>query len=315
MLCGSATTFGALVAFRIVQGLGAGALQPVAMTISADIYTLEERARIQGIFTGAWGAANVLGPVIGGWIVVHASWPWVFWVNVPVGALSVLLLLVSYRDPARDVAASLRALATPFPTEVLRPPAVPAGLVASLFAGGILAACSAYVPLWMTLRSNGDALAAGAALVPLLVGWAIGSSFGVRVLVTRGMRTSVGGGFGDRSARRGRARSGRRPGAADLVRARVAGRAGSRARSGGEHVAGGTAELRLLATPGCGDERHLCDPHARWLGRRRRARIARRYSRGFGARALRRRRSARARGRVRRRVDGSSGSECARRGQ
>jgi predicted MFS family arabinose efflux permease len=195
VLCGSATTFGALVAFRVVQGLGAGALQPVAMTISADIYTLEERARIQGIFTGAWGAANVLGPVIGGWIVVHASWPWVFWVNVPVGVLSVALLLVSYRDPACDVAASLRALARPFPAEVLRPPAVPAGLVASLFAGGILAACSAYVPLWMTLRSNGDALAAGAALVPLLVGWAIGSSFGVRVLVTRGMRTSVGGGF------------------------------------------------------------------------------------------------------------------------
>jgi predicted MFS family arabinose efflux permease len=195
VLCGSATTFGSLVAFRVVQGLGAGALQPVAMTISADIYTLEERARIQGIFTGAWGAANVLGPVIGGWIVVHASWPWVFWVNVPVGVLSVVLLLVSYRDPARDVAASLRALARPFPAEVLRPPAVPAGLVASLFAGGILAACSAYVPLWMTLRSNGDALAAGAALVPLLVGWAIGSSFGVRILVSRGMRTSVGGGF------------------------------------------------------------------------------------------------------------------------
>ncbi len=195
VLCGGATSFGALVAFRVVQGLGAGALQPVAMTISADIYTLEERARIQGIFTGAWGAANVLGPVIGGWIVVHASWRWVFWVNVPVGVLSVVLLLVSYRDPARDVASSLRALARPFPAEVLRPPAVPAGLVASLFAGGILAACSAYVPLWVTLRSNGDALAAGAALVPLLVGWALGSSFGVRVLVTRGMRTSVGGGF------------------------------------------------------------------------------------------------------------------------
>jgi predicted MFS family arabinose efflux permease len=195
VLCGSAGTFGALVAFRVVQGLGAGAIQPVAMTISADIYTLEERARIQGIFTGAWGAANVLGPIIGGWIVVHASWRWVFWVNVPVGALSVLLLLVSYRDPARDVAASLRSLLKPFPAEVLRPPAVSAGLVASLFAGGVLAACSAYVPLWIMTRSNGDALAAGAALVPMLVGWALGSSFGVRVLVARGMRTSVGGGF------------------------------------------------------------------------------------------------------------------------
>lgn len=195
VLCGSAGTFGALVAFRVVQGLGAGALQPIAMTISADIYTLEERARIQGIFTGAWGAASVLGPVLGGWIVDHVSWRWVFLVNVPVGLFSVALLLVSYRDPARGVAASLRALARPFPPEVLRTPSVPAGLVASLFAGGVLAACSAYVPLWMTTRPGGNALAAGAALVPMLAGWALGSSFGVRVLVRHGMRTSVGGGF------------------------------------------------------------------------------------------------------------------------
>jgi predicted MFS family arabinose efflux permease len=195
VLCGSAGSFGALVVFRVVQGLGAGALQPIAMTISADIYTLEERARIQGVFTGAWGAANVLGPVIGGWLVLHASWRWVFLVNVPVGVLSAFLLLISYRDPPRDVSASMRALARPFPREALRPRAVPAGLVASLFVGGILAACSAYVPLWITTQPGGDALSAGAALVPMLVGWAIGSSFGVRVLVARGMRASVGGGF------------------------------------------------------------------------------------------------------------------------
>src|ERR1700689_4426682 len=99
--CGPATTFGALVAFRVVQGLGAGALQPIAMTISADIYTLEERARIQGGLTGAWGAASIVGPIIGGWIVLHASWRWVFLVNVPVGVLSAVLLLASYRDPSR----------------------------------------------------------------------------------------------------------------------------------------------------------------------------------------------------------------------
>ncbi len=195
VLCGTAGSFGALVAFRVVQGLGAGALQPIAMTISADLYTLEERARIQGLFTGAWGAANVLGPVLGGWLVLHASWRWVFLVNVPVGVISVALLLGSYRDPAREGHAYLAALARPFPVAALRPPAVPAGLVASLFAGGILAACSAYVPLWMTTQAGANALSAGAALVPMLVGWAIGSSFGVRVLVRRGMRASVGGGF------------------------------------------------------------------------------------------------------------------------
>src|SRR5579859_238066 len=86
-LCGSATSFGALVAFRAVQGLGAGVLMPIAMTISADLYTLEERASVQAWLTSTWGAANLAGPVIGGWIVLHASWRWVFLVNVPVGAL------------------------------------------------------------------------------------------------------------------------------------------------------------------------------------------------------------------------------------
>jgi predicted MFS family arabinose efflux permease len=193
--CGASTSIEQLIAFRAVQGLGAGAIQPIAMTISADLYTLEQRAKVQGLFTGAWGAANVLGPVIGGWLVVHASWRWVFLVNVPVGVLSVVLLLVSYRDPPRGTGAALRALAKPFPFEALRPVAVPAGLVASLFVGGVLAACSAYVPLWMTAQPRGDALSAGAALVPMLVGWALGSSVGVRVLVARGMRASVGGGF------------------------------------------------------------------------------------------------------------------------
>ena len=196
-LCGSATSFGALVVFRVIQGLGAGALQPIAMTISADLYTLEERARIQGLFTGAWGAANILGPIMGGWIVMHLSWRWVFLVNVPVGIVSVVLLLASYRDPSRTARApaAMRSLRSLLPHAAIQSPSVRAGLVASLFAGGILAACSAYVPLWMTMQAHGDALDAGMALLPLLTGWALGSSFGVRVLVARGMRASVGGGF------------------------------------------------------------------------------------------------------------------------
>src|ERR1019366_930461 len=129
------------------------------------------------------------------WIVLHMSWRWVFFVNVPVGIVSVVLLLASYRDPSRSSPASLRSLRSLLPRAAMQSPAVRAGLVASLFAGGILAACSAYVPLWMTMQAHGDALDAGMALLPLLTGWALGSSFGVRVLVARGMRASVGGGF------------------------------------------------------------------------------------------------------------------------
>src|ERR1700694_5911295 len=91
-LCGLATSMPWLIAFRIVQGLGAGAIAPTTMTIAADIYTLKERAAVQSILTGGWGLANVAGPVIGGWIVGHASWRWVFLVNVPVSLVAGALL-------------------------------------------------------------------------------------------------------------------------------------------------------------------------------------------------------------------------------
>jgi hypothetical protein len=108
-LCGAATSFGALVVFRVIQGLGAGALQPIALTIGGDLYRLEERARVQAFTTAAWGAANVVGPLIGGWIVSHASWRWVFFVNVPIGVVAVALLLASYRDPPRVATGPLGA--------------------------------------------------------------------------------------------------------------------------------------------------------------------------------------------------------------
>jgi predicted MFS family arabinose efflux permease len=189
-LCGAATSFGALVAFRAVQGLGAGALMPIAMTISADLYTLEERARVQALLTSTWGAASLVGPLLGGWIVLHASWRWVFLVNLPAGALAVALLAASYRDPP-----GRRRARGPLFSVPLAAPAVRSGLAGSGFAGAIIYAATAYVPLWVARQAGGDALHAGAALLPFLVGWAFGSSFGVRVLVARGMRVSVGGSF------------------------------------------------------------------------------------------------------------------------
>jgi MFS family permease len=240
--CGAATSIGALVAFRVVQGLGAGAIQPVAMTIGADLYTLEERARIQALFTTSWGVANVLGPILGGLLVAHASWRWVFLVNVPIGAVAVALLAASYKDPERarpefelrgtllagsalsmvifaiePVAVSSLLLriasiglaivtawalvrqqrlsfAPILPMSLFGRSVVRASLGATLFAGALLYACAAYVPLWMS-HEGGGAMRAGVALIPLLAGWAIGSTFGVRVLVRWGMRASVGGGF------------------------------------------------------------------------------------------------------------------------
>jgi MFS family permease len=82
-----------LIAARVFQGLGAGAMQPVSLTIVGDIFSLEERARMQGVFGAVWGLAGLIGPVLGGLIVKFLSWHWVFFVNVPFGLASAALLL------------------------------------------------------------------------------------------------------------------------------------------------------------------------------------------------------------------------------
>ncbi len=83
--CGFAGSLPWLIAFRAIQGVGAGAMLPVSITVIGDLYSLEERARIQGWFSTVWGTSSVLGPLAGGLILARASWAWVFWINVPVG--------------------------------------------------------------------------------------------------------------------------------------------------------------------------------------------------------------------------------------
>ncbi|WP_434348325.1 MDR family MFS transporter [Myxococcus virescens] len=92
---GLSTSMAMLIGFRTLQGLGAGAMQPVALTIIGDIYTLEERAKVQGAFSAVWGIAGLIGPITGGFIVKYLTWHWVFFINVPVG-VGCLVLLLSY---------------------------------------------------------------------------------------------------------------------------------------------------------------------------------------------------------------------------
>jgi EmrB/QacA subfamily drug resistance transporter len=85
-LCGVAWDMVPLVLFRGLQGAGAGAVLPIATTIVGDIYSPAERARIQGYISGVWGVAAVIGPTLGAFLVEHASWLLVFWINLPIGA-------------------------------------------------------------------------------------------------------------------------------------------------------------------------------------------------------------------------------------
>lgn len=103
-LCGAAGSMEQLIVFRALQGIGAGGVQPVAITLIGDIYALEERGRIQGLFSGLWAGASVTGPAVGGLLTDLLSWRWVFYINLPFGLLSAAILMLMLREaqPRRE---------------------------------------------------------------------------------------------------------------------------------------------------------------------------------------------------------------------
>jgi EmrB/QacA subfamily drug resistance transporter len=98
LLCGLAWSMASLILFRLIQGLGAGAIQPVTMTVIGDLYKMEERGRAQGMMASVWATSAVVGPLVGGLIVDHASWAWIFWINIPIGLLALLGVLLFLRE-------------------------------------------------------------------------------------------------------------------------------------------------------------------------------------------------------------------------
>jgi len=93
-LCGFARSMVVLIFFRGLQGIGAGAIQLIALTIIGDIYTPAERARIQGFSSAVWGFAAVVGPALSAFLVEYVHWSVVFWVNIPVGVASIAMFML-----------------------------------------------------------------------------------------------------------------------------------------------------------------------------------------------------------------------------
>ena len=93
-LCGFARTMVVLVIFRAIQGIGAGAIQPIASTVIGDIYTPAERARVQGYLSSVFGVSAIIGPALGAFIVVHMHWALVFWINLPIGAIAIAMFAI-----------------------------------------------------------------------------------------------------------------------------------------------------------------------------------------------------------------------------
>ncbi|MEU8677092.1 MFS transporter [Streptomyces sp. NPDC048560] len=172
VLCALAWNMAALIAFRVIQGLGGGALQGTVQTVAADLYPLKERPRIQARLSTVWATSAVAGPAVGGLLAAYADWRWIFLINLPVGAVALWLIVRHFHEPARPrTGARLRidwagALAV-FATGALLLTALVQGGVAwpwlSAPSLGLLAASAALAALTVVIERR--------AADPIIPGW------------------------------------------------------------------------------------------------------------------------------------------------
>ena len=101
VLAGFAWSMPSMIAFRLLQGIGAGAIQPVAMTVVADLFPGNQRGKVQGYLASVWALSAVVGPLLGSLIIHNLPWAWVFWINVPVGLLAALGFILFLHEEKR----------------------------------------------------------------------------------------------------------------------------------------------------------------------------------------------------------------------
>src|SRR5215216_2717103 len=98
ILSGQANSMTQLIVSRGIQGIGAGGIMPIAFILIGEMFTLEQRARMQGFFSGVWGVSSIVGPLLGGFLVDQLSWRWVFYINIIPGLLAAALVAFAWRD-------------------------------------------------------------------------------------------------------------------------------------------------------------------------------------------------------------------------
>lgn len=106
-LSGMSNSMTELIIWRALQGIGAGSIMPISFTIIADIYPFEKRAKVMGFNGSAWGIASIVAPLLGGFIVDQLTWHWIFFINIPVGLLAMLMIMVFLREQPRRSTQSL----------------------------------------------------------------------------------------------------------------------------------------------------------------------------------------------------------------
>ena len=98
ILAGFAWSMPSMIAFRLIQGMGAGTIHPVAMTIVADLYPARERGKVQGYLASVWAISAVIGPMVGGLIIDNVSWAWIFWISIPIGLAAAIGFVFYLRE-------------------------------------------------------------------------------------------------------------------------------------------------------------------------------------------------------------------------
>lgn len=109
VLCGLAWSMPALIVARAIQGIGAGAIQPMVQTIAGDIYTVRERAKAQGYLASVWAMSSIVGPSVGGVFSEYLSWRWIFFVNIPLCVVAAVMLIRKF-DEKREPAGTRRSI-------------------------------------------------------------------------------------------------------------------------------------------------------------------------------------------------------------
>jgi MFS family permease len=189
LLCALARTMPQLIAARGLQGLGAGGLIPLALTVSGDLYSMEERARIQGLFSSIWGVSSLVGPLAGAFLTVTAGWRSIFLLNLPLGLLAAWIVATRMIEspgiapgsgggaPGLRALLARRATAVPYASAVLM--------------GIALYGVSTFVPLYVQGARGGSAGSAGAVVTPLILFWAVSATAGGRLILRVGFRNSA----------------------------------------------------------------------------------------------------------------------------
>lgn len=102
LLCGAAQNMQQLVWFRVLQGIGGGAIYALAFIIVGVVFPPEKRSQMQGLISSVWGISSILGPLGGGLIAEHWNWRWIFWINLPIGLVAGALLVIGFSEPAAE---------------------------------------------------------------------------------------------------------------------------------------------------------------------------------------------------------------------